>query len=177
MLVDFVRAIIIFHQKNHSFPNSYHSFLPFVGWIIYIFLIAIITTILSHDFIEKALNQLKHIEMKTYQQKGNTSLLILNHRTSKKILLKDVILLEGNINYTIFHLEDGRTKVVPHSIKFFEPYLETHGFLRVHRAYMVNPIHVKGYQREDDCLMMTNGLMANISRRRKRENNIESLFN
>lgn len=115
--------------------------------------------------------------MKTYQQKGNTSLLILNHRTLKKILVSEVILLEGNSNYTTFHLENGKTKMVAHSIKFFEPYLEKHGFLRVHRAYMVNPVHVKGYEKEDDCLMMTNGLIANISRRRKRENNIESLFN
>jgi DNA-binding LytR/AlgR family response regulator len=115
--------------------------------------------------------------MKTYQQKGNTALLIINHRTSKKILVSNVILLEGNVNYTRFHLENGKSKMVAHSIKFFEPYLETHGFLRVHRAYMVNPIHVKRYEKEDDCLMMTNGLMANISRRRKRGNNMEVLFN
>jgi DNA-binding LytR/AlgR family response regulator len=115
--------------------------------------------------------------MKTYQQKGNTSLLILNHRTSKKILVSDVILLKGNSNYTTFHLENGKTKMVAHSIKFFEPYLETHGFLRVHRAYMVNPIHVMGYKPEDESLMMTNGLLANISRRRKKGNNIEGLFN
>ena len=115
--------------------------------------------------------------MKTYQQKGNPSLLILNHRTSKKILVSSVILLEGNVNYTLFHLENGNVKVVAHSIKFFEPYLQTHGFLRVHHAYMVNPVHVKKYEREDDHLMMTNGLKANISRRRKRENKIEGLFN
>jgi DNA-binding LytR/AlgR family response regulator len=114
--------------------------------------------------------------MKTYQQKGNTALLIINHRTSQKILMSSVILLRGNSNYTTFHLENGRTKVVAHSIKFFEPYLETHGFLRVHRAYMVNPIHVKRYEKEDDCLMMTNGLTANISRRRKRGNNMVELF-
>jgi DNA-binding LytR/AlgR family response regulator len=115
--------------------------------------------------------------MKTYQQKGNTALLIINHRTSQKILMSNVILLKGNSNYTTFHLENGRTKVVAHSIKFFEPYLETHGFLRVHRTYMVNPIHVKRYEKEDDCLMMTNGLMANISRRRKRRNKMGDLFN
>jgi DNA-binding LytR/AlgR family response regulator len=115
--------------------------------------------------------------MKTYQQKGNTALLIINHRTSQKILMSSVILLKGNSNYTIFHLENGRTKMVAHSIKFFEPYLETHGFLRVHRAYMVNPIHVKKYEKQDECLMMTNGLTADISRRRKKGKDMEGLFN
>jgi hypothetical protein len=42
---------------------------------------------------------------------------------------------------------------------------------------MVNPIHVMGYKPEDESLMMTNGLLANISRRRKKGNNIEGLFN
>jgi DNA-binding LytR/AlgR family response regulator len=106
--------------------------------------------------------------MKTYLQKGNKSLLIINHRTSKKVLVSDVILLEGNINYTTFHLENGRTKVVAHSIKFFEPFLETHGFLRVHRSFMINPNHVSEYNRIDENITMSNGQKAFISRRKKR---------
>jgi DNA-binding LytR/AlgR family response regulator len=77
--------------------------------------------------------------MKTYQQKGNNSLLILNHKTSKKVFVSDVILLKGDINYTIFYLENGKQKIVAHPIKFFEPYLETHGFLRIHRSFLINP--------------------------------------
>ncbi len=61
--------------------------------------------------------------MKTYQQKGNTALLIIDHKTSKKVLINNVILLKGDINYTILYLENGKQKVVAHSIKFFEPYL------------------------------------------------------
>jgi DNA-binding LytR/AlgR family response regulator len=105
--------------------------------------------------------------MKTYQQKGNDSLLIINHRTLKKILINDVVLLKGDVNYTTFHLQCGAEKLVPHSIKFFEPYLETHGFLRVHRAFMVNPKYVKSYNQENEILTMSNGQKATISRRRK----------
>jgi DNA-binding LytR/AlgR family response regulator len=105
--------------------------------------------------------------MKTYQQKGSESLLIINHRTSKKILIDDVVLLKGNINYTIFQLQCGKEKLVPHSIKFFEPYLETHGFLRVHRSFMINPYYVKEYNQEQEILTMSNGQQASISRRRK----------
>lgn len=105
--------------------------------------------------------------MKTYQQKGNTALLILNHKTSKKVLINDVILLKGDINCTILYLENGKQKVVAHPIKFFEPYLETHGFLRIHRSYMINPNHVKEYNQVDEFLMVTNGQKADISRRRR----------
>jgi DNA-binding LytR/AlgR family response regulator len=105
--------------------------------------------------------------MKTYTQKGNNALLILNQKTSKKIFVKTVVLLEGDINYTIFHLEDGKQQVVAHSIKFFETFLETHGFLRVHRSFMINPNHVKNLNKEQFTVTMNNGIEAIISRRRK----------
>ncbi len=105
--------------------------------------------------------------MKTYIQKGNSTLLILNHKSSKKILVDTVVFLEGNINYTIFHLENGKQKLVAHSLKFFEAYLETHGFLRTHRSFMINPIHVKDWKQEEYKVIMNNGREAMISRRKK----------
>lgn len=105
--------------------------------------------------------------MKTYQQKGNDSLLILNQRTVKKILINNVILLKGTINYTTFYLKHGEEKVVAHTLKFFEGFLETHGFLRVHRSFIINPNFIKEYNHEQEFLMMSNGQKAIISRRRK----------
>ena len=105
--------------------------------------------------------------MKTYQQSGNCNFLITNHKTSTKVLVNDIVLLEGDINYTIIHLQSGKVQTIAHSIKFFEPFLETLGFLRVHRAYMINPNFVKEYNREHEMLTMSNGKIANISRRRK----------
>ncbi len=104
--------------------------------------------------------------MKTYQQKGNTGLLIINHKTFQKVFINEVILLKGDVNYTTIYLENNKQKTVAHPIKFFESYLETHGFLRVHRSFMINPNHVKDYK-VDGFLMMTNGQIAEISRRRK----------
>ena len=105
--------------------------------------------------------------MKTYQQKGNNSLFILNHKTSKKVFISDVILLKADVNYTILYLENGKQKLLAHPIKFFEPYLETHGFLRVHRSFMINPNHVKTYNQNEEFLLMTNGQKAEVSRRKK----------
>lgn len=115
--------------------------------------------------------------MKTYTQKGNNALLILNHKTSSKVSLKSVILIKGDINYTKFYLECGRERTVAHSIKFFEPHLETQGFLRVHRAFMVNPKHVKLYNPLEESLTMSNGHIAVISRRKKHVLNWRNLDN
>ncbi len=106
--------------------------------------------------------------MKTYIQKGNTSLLIINHKTSRKISVKDVVFLEANINYTTVHLESGRKVVLSHTLKFYETFLKTHGFLRVHRGYLINPNHIKGYCYEQYIVTMNNGLQACISRRKVR---------
>ena len=105
--------------------------------------------------------------MKTYQEKGNNAFIIINQKTLKKILVNNVVLLKGDVNYTTFHLHYGEIKVVPRSIKFFETFLETHGFLRVHRSYMINPNHVKTYNQDQEILTMCNGQEAQISRRRK----------
>lgn len=105
--------------------------------------------------------------MKTYQQKGNNSLLVINQKTSKKVLVNHVVLLKGDINYTTFYFEDGREKVVAHTIKFFEQFLQSHGFLRIHRSYMINPNHIQTYNSEQENLTMANGKIVLISRRRK----------
>jgi DNA-binding LytR/AlgR family response regulator len=105
--------------------------------------------------------------MKIYEQKGNDALLIINQKTLKKVLVENVVLLKGDINYTTFYLLHGKEKVVARSIKFFEKFLETHGFLRIHRSFMVNPNYIEMYNSEKEILTMSNGQEANISRRRK----------
>lgn len=107
------------------------------------------------------------INVKTYQQKGSEPLLTIHHRTAKKILIKDVVLLKGDTNYTIFQLQCGQKKIVPHSIKFFETFLATHGFLRIHRSFMINPNYIKEYKQNEEIVIMANGQEAFISRRKK----------
>jgi DNA-binding LytR/AlgR family response regulator len=106
--------------------------------------------------------------MKVYKQKEDCKLLTINLKTSKKISINNVILLKSDTNYTTFHLSQGKAKVVAHTMKYFEKVLQSHGFLRVHRSFMINPIYVKEYNSVDEVFTMTNGHIANISRRRKR---------
>ncbi len=107
--------------------------------------------------------------MKTYKQTTNENHLVLNKKTSIKVSIKDVVLLKGEINYTIFHFKYGRNKVVSYTLKFFEEYLTTQGFVRVHRSCIINPKFVKEYDRSTQMLLMANGEMVSISRRRQKE--------
>lgn len=107
--------------------------------------------------------------MKTYIQKGNAPLLIINHKTSKKVLIKNVVLLEGNVNYTTLYLESGRKEILSHTLKFYETFLKNYGFLRVHRGYLINPKHVKEYCYDNYVVTMNGGQQATISRRKVNE--------
>ena len=50
--------------------------------------------------------------------------------------------VEGDANDTRFHPREGKGRVVARPMKFFERHLETHGFLRVPRAFRINPNYV-----------------------------------
>ncbi|MDZ7899126.1 MAG: LytTR family DNA-binding domain-containing protein [Arcicella sp.] len=111
--------------------------------------------------------------MKTYQCNHKTDRLLLNKRTKSYIPISIIILLKGQANYTIFVLSDGREKVVPHTLKYFEEYLSSFGFQRVHRASMINPKYVEEYAMELGILTMNNGMQIKVSRRRKDNCQIE----
>ena len=71
------------------------------------------------------------------------------------------MLLKGKANYTIFILRDGREKVVAHTLKYFESFLQTYGFQRVHRSSMINPNYVKSYNEQMKDFVLS-GLCGNI---------------
>jgi DNA-binding LytR/AlgR family response regulator len=104
--------------------------------------------------------------MKLYQNHSKPDRLILNQRTKSYIPISYIMLLKGKANYTIFVLNDGREKVVAHTLKYFESFLLTHGFQRVHRASMINPKFVKSYNEVTKVITLTNEMSVQISRRR-----------
>ncbi len=104
--------------------------------------------------------------MKLYQSHSKPDRLVLNQRTKSYIPISYIMLLKGKANYTIFVLRDGREKVVAHTLKYFESFLETYGFQRVHRASMINPKYVKGYNELTSIITMDNQMSVQISRRR-----------
>ena len=77
------------------------------------------------------------------------------------------MLLKGKANYTTFILSDGREKVVAHTLKYFESFLQTYGFQRVHRASIINPNYVKSYDGQSNIITMDNQMSVQISRRRR----------
>jgi DNA-binding LytR/AlgR family response regulator len=98
----------------------------------------------------------------------------INHKTHKSICLQEVIMLRGELNYTIFCLKNGNTIMVAHTLKYFENQLNKFGFLRVHRAFLVNPDYILNYDKLGHTIEMDSNLIAQVSRRRAKGLNLTS---
>ena len=105
--------------------------------------------------------------MKTYQSTTNRNRIVLNSRTRLNVPVNFVIMLKGQANYTTFIMTDGSEQVVAYTLKYFEPFLETHGFQRIHRGFMINPKFIKAYCKVECIVTMKNGMSMKVSRRRK----------
>jgi DNA-binding LytR/AlgR family response regulator len=96
----------------------------------------------------------------------------INHKTHKSICLQEVIMLRGEVNYTIMCLKNGENIMIAHTLKYFEDMLNQYGFLRVHRAFLVNPKYILNYDKVGHKMEMGSNLFAQVSRRKARDLNI-----
>jgi len=82
--------------------------------------------------------------------------------------LEEILYCEAERSYTVFHLENNKTVTVSKPLAEYDQLLQDTSFLRVHKSFLVNMMHVKEYQRgEGGLVIMSNGAEIEISRRKK----------
>lgn len=86
----------------------------------------------------------------------------------------EIVYCESDGPYTNFHFEHQPPIVISKSTAKFQDVLAAAGFIRIHRAFVVNPLHVKRYLREADMnsssfMVMSNGDKLEVARRRRTE--------
>ena len=82
--------------------------------------------------------------------------------------LSDIILCEAEKNYTIIHLHNKKTLIVSRPLLDYEKILAGTCFIRVHRTFMINLLHIAEYRRgEGGIVIMSNGAEVEVSRRKK----------
>jgi DNA-binding LytR/AlgR family response regulator len=96
----------------------------------------------------------------------------INQKTHKSICPNEVIMLRGDVNYTTFCMKNGKTIMIAHTLKYFEDMLHKYGFLRVHRAFLVNPKYILNYDEVGHTIEMGSNLFAQVSRRRAKDLNM-----
>lgn len=82
--------------------------------------------------------------------------------------LEEIIYCEAERSYTIFHLENNKTVTVSKPLLEYDYLLTDTSFLRVHKSFLINLLHVKEYQRgEGGVVIMSNNAEIEVSRRKK----------
>jgi DNA-binding LytR/AlgR family response regulator len=81
--------------------------------------------------------------------------------------VQDIIFLRALINYTEFHLTNGRKIISSYTLTRHENHIE--GFLRINKSYLINPTYIEkvnaiGGKKE---VQLKNGECIIVSRRRR----------
>ena len=84
------------------------------------------------------------------------------------VQVNSIIRCQGESNYTHIYFTDRKPVLSAKSLIEFEELLGEYGFIRVHKAHLVNLNHVTSLSKNDGgILTMSNGDSVMISRRRK----------
>lgn len=85
------------------------------------------------------------------------------------VLLKheDILYLEASDSYTTVYTRDGKRTISSKHIRVFETNLDPKKFFRVHKSYIINLEHLKGFSRsEGNMALLDSGASIPVSRRR-----------
>lgn len=121
--------------------------------------------------IEKTGN--KNIEtflhnMQLRQSPQKMKLCIPSLKGFQVIELDDILYAESSGNYTNLYFSNQQVVCTSKPMHEYENILEDAGFIRIHKSYLVNLLHVKEYLRgEGGTVILSNGKELEVSRRKK----------
>lgn len=82
----------------------------------------------------------------------------------------DIVYIEADSNYSIFHLSNNENIVISKPLKEFEEMLTARNFLRIHKSVIINFRYVKAYSHKNGLqVILNNDITLPVSRRRSNE--------
>ncbi|WP_298360409.1 LytTR family DNA-binding domain-containing protein [Runella sp.] len=83
-----------------------------------------------------------------------------------QLLFEEIVFIEGQGNYTVFHSRHGQPILTSKSLSFYRDKLPAQ-LLRIHKSYFANLLYVKAF--DGEFVYLTDGKQFPVSRRRRRE--------
>ncbi len=131
--------------------------------------------------LKKAYKRFKD-HTRTKPQKENMALALRNSSTKNvadhmlilktqdgdlKLILKDIVHIEGDRNYSYIHLKNGTKKLVTKTLSDLEELLDSKGFYRCHRSHILNREHI--VDAKGISVVLSNNVQLPVSRRKKNQ--------
>ncbi len=112
-------------------------------------------------------SNLKNLETDLKEKKNVTKLTLPNGQGYRLVDIEDIIHIEADSNYSIFHLKNGEKITVSKVLKDYEEILPEERFVRIHKSSIVNLRYVNEYNNKNGLVLsLTNGESIIVSRRR-----------
>lgn len=93
---------------------------------------------------------------------------LLTDRKKKQIIVRDVVMLEGDGNYTYFHLKCGKKILLSKTMKEYCELFEQNDFVRITKSHLINLNYLKDVDKFGEmAVIMQSGQRIEVSRRRK----------
>lgn len=131
--------------------------------------------------LKRALKRFKN-KSSSKLQKENMAMALLNSSTKNiadhmlvlktqdgalKLILKDIVHIEGDRNYSYIHLKNATKKLVTKTLSDLEELLDSKGFYRCHRSHILNSAHI--IKTKGISVLLSNNVQVPISRRKKKQ--------
>jgi two-component system LytT family response regulator len=86
------------------------------------------------------------------------------------VKLEEIIYCEAQRSYTIFRLVNNKSIIISKPLFDYDKLLADTIFLRVHKSFLINLMHIKEYMRgEGGTVVMSDGMEVEIIRRKKEQ--------
>jgi two-component system LytT family response regulator len=86
------------------------------------------------------------------------------------VKLEEIVYCEAQRSYTMFRLLDNKSILISKPLFDYDKLLTDTIFLRVHKSFLINLMHIKEYTRgEGGTVIMSNDMEIEVSRRRKEQ--------
>jgi len=96
-----------------------------------------------------------------------TQLVLNDHEMTYFVKVAHVLFCEASGSYTKVHIHQEPNLLLSKSLGKFEELFDEFGFIRVHHAFLVNPRHIKQYDKTNGHLVLDSGHRIPVSSRKK----------
>lgn len=100
-------------------------------------------------------------------QLSTNSFVFFNRKT--KVCIDEILLLEGNVNYTIVHLKEKNPLLIALTLKKAEFLLKNYGFVRIHKSFILNMSYADSSLLAGNEVLFQKNITIKISRRKRNE--------
>ncbi len=117
------------------------------------------------EIVNKIYDELEAFDAIPTSRVSFQKLSVPNSNGLELIPFDDIIYCKADDNYTTFYLCSGEKVVASKTLKHFGEMLPEHQFVRIHKSYIVNLLHLKKYLKTDGgVVIMENKVTLPVSR-------------